>query len=39
MTDEDTDAWITLAEALKRAVESLELQMAALKLIEADDDR
>jgi len=35
---DDTDAWITLAEALKRAVESLELQMAALKLMEAEDE-
>lgn len=35
---DDTDAWITLAEALEAAVESLELQMAALKLMEAEDE-
>lgn len=34
----ETDAWITLAEALEQAVESLELQLAALKIMEAEDD-
>jgi len=37
MTDE-TDAWITLAAALAEVVESLELQMAALKIMEAEDE-
>lgn len=38
MMPDETDAWITLAEALRSVVESLELQLAAVEIMEGDDE-